>query len=494
MTDAPANGYGQRAIKAAAWLTGLRAGNRILAVLRLVFIADLLGPEQMGLFGVAVVVLATMDILSELGINTALIQRRGDIQPFLGTAWSVQATRGFLVGTLLILLAPFIAAWFKSPEAVPVIRLLALSPILRGLRSAGTVYFDRELRIKQLTVFELGATFIDVVLSIVLVLILRDIYALVWARLAGMAYMVVASYLMTRQPRPELSLEKLREILGFGIWVFVSGLMAFVLVRGGDFAVGRLRPTEELGIYTIATQLAIMPIREITQVIQRVTLPTYSRLQDDRDRLARAFLRSFLVITIIVVGAMMLVIVLAQDAVNAFMKPAWQPVGPLMQTLAVWGGCRSLGAINSSLFMAVGRPRLASYYQFLMLVMFAVLVYPVTKHGGLPLLGFTLAVIGVTAQAFRYRLTAELLGVTQGALFARALAPVGAAVVGGLGAWGVATLLPDASWLIRLPALALVSAALYSGVLLAVDRASSLDIVMTCMELVPRRFRPQAAP
>jgi PST family polysaccharide transporter len=105
---------------------------------------------DIGLFGMAMLTLATMDSLTQHGMSVALIQKGGDIKPYLGSAYSVQILRGILIGVLLYFSSPYIATFFHEPRVEPLLKVLSLAPVLTGLSNIGLVYFIRELNFRKL--------------------------------------------------------------------------------------------------------------------------------------------------------------------------------------------------------------------------------------------------------------------------------------------------------------------------------------------------------
>lgn len=483
---ADGGGYRSGALRAVFGLTGVRLSSRLFGMLRLVVVADLLGPSEIGVFAVSLTALSTLDVFSEIGVRKALVQKQGDIRPYLDVAWSVQLLRGVAVSGLLFSTAPLVAAWFRAPAAVEVLQLMAIAPLLRGAMSPRVVQLDRELMVGRLAVLELGATAIDVVLSIGLLLVFEPtVLALVWSRVAMTVYMLIVSFLlMPHAPKLSFRRDRVSELMGFGVWVFVSAVVAFILTRGGDFVVGRVLTTRELGIYTLATQLAIMPLLEVAQVVGRVTFPVYSKLQGDLGRLARAFCQSFLLVAATVIGGASLIAGAAPELVAVWLDAEWGPAATLAPWLVVWGACRALGAMNSNLFMAVGQPRLASRYQLLMLAVFAVVIYPGAAIWGLNGVGAALAVVGLTGQAFRYRETAKVLRIRLRALLALSVVP---ATAGGLAV--LAAVVARSLWgldeFLGLAVHLTLVATVFLAVLLLLDRWTGIGMLDIVKRLIP---------
>ena len=75
----------------------LRGSTRGLALLKMVVLARFLTPAQFGVFGIALLALAFLEIITETGINVVLIQEEDEIDSYISTAWIVSIARGVLI-------------------------------------------------------------------------------------------------------------------------------------------------------------------------------------------------------------------------------------------------------------------------------------------------------------------------------------------------------------------------------------------------------------
>jgi O-antigen/teichoic acid export membrane protein len=154
------------------------------------------------------------------------------------------------------------------------------------------LYFQKELKFNKLFFYEFFSTLIDLSLAISLALILRNVWALVWAGLAGQFARLILSYVV-HSYRPRLRFDKgeFTELFGFGKWVFASSIIVFIVTQGDDIIVGKMLGVVALAFYQMAYTFSNMAVTEIIQVVSRVMLPAYSKLQDDLPKLKQAYLK-----------------------------------------------------------------------------------------------------------------------------------------------------------------------------------------------------------
>ncbi len=436
---------GNRVAKGALWLSGAKFFARLITTIRLIILAALLPQDQIGLFGLAAVVMQLLETLSQTGMQTALIQRKNSVQEYLGTAWVIQAIRGVVLSIIILLLAESFEAFFDKTGVANLLHILAFVPICFGVQNIGLVLLHRELRFGKVAGIQAGSAFVDLALSLLIALQFPTAIALVWGRVGCAIFTAVASFALERRwAKLNFSISKLQELFSFGIWVFISALLSFALVRGGHIIIGKLLTIEDLAVYQIAFALACGPIMEIMTVIGGTALPAYSQLQTQNERLSSAFLRVLASTSFLASLSLVGFTIFAVDFTALFFRPEYQVMATLLPPLAVWGACRGLGATNSVLFQGIGKPALATVFQFFMLILFLTFLIPLSIRYGIMGIVYALAGIGLSAQALRYFLIVRILKIPGREIFQRLAIPLGIGTLSGMTAWlAMSTIDPD---------------------------------------------------
>ena len=119
-------------LKGSFWVFSLRITNRIFDVLRIVILARLLAPGDFGLLGIAMLALSILSTFSEAGFEAALIQKREKTEQYLNTAWTFNIIKGALTSIVLFAACPLVGIFFNTPGATAIIRVLAITQLLRG--------------------------------------------------------------------------------------------------------------------------------------------------------------------------------------------------------------------------------------------------------------------------------------------------------------------------------------------------------------------------
>lgn len=385
-----------RVLKGSFWILSIRIIGKILSFARIVILARILSPNDFGLMGIAMLTLMALETFSLTGLGTALVQKKGDFESYLDSTWTVNMLRGIILFGIVYIIAPFTAAFFKEPSATLIIRVMGVSMLITGFTSMGITCLRKELEFNKLFIYHLTSALADFIVAVSIAFALKNVWALVFGKIAGSFAGMVTSYLIhPYRPRISIEREKAGELFTYGRWILGTSMLFFLLNQGGDILVGRLLGATMLGFYTMAMRIPNLIATEITSPLISVTFPAFSKIQSYTSDLKRAYLKVLQVTAFIALPLMGLIIVLAFDFTKLILGEKWMPIVPAMQVLACWA---SVYAINSTiwpLFRGIGRPDLETKLRFASLILLVLLIIPFTSRWGM--LGTALAVfINVT--------------------------------------------------------------------------------------------------
>jgi PST family polysaccharide transporter len=147
--------------------TGVQVAVQLLAIMAL---GRLLTPAEFGLMGAATVVIAASQIVSQVGVGPAIIQRRELAPAHIRAAVTLSGVLGILLGAIVWFGSPVIAAFYRMPELEPVLRVVAFLFPLDGLNTVAKSLLTRELRFRlyialDVSAYVLGYALVGVVLA-----------------------------------------------------------------------------------------------------------------------------------------------------------------------------------------------------------------------------------------------------------------------------------------------------------------------------------------
>lgn len=397
------------AVKGGVWVLMLRLVIILLVFAKLVVIARLLGPEYVGLLGIAMLVLAILNTFTQVGFDAALIQKKDDIKTYLDTAWSLGIIRAGLIITILYFLAPYAATYFEEPQIVNIIRVISLTVLLDALSNIGVMYFRKDLDFKKDFFFRSSTTLADTVVAISIAVLYRSVWALVAGKLAASCVRLAASYLIhPYRPRFAMDTKKALELWKFGKHIMISSILRFFILQGDDLVLTKMLGIEILGLYQYAYRISNMVATEISDMIAQIAFSAYSKLQDNKEKLRAGYFKTIQVVSLIVFPIAGGIIILAYELTHVVLGDQWLPMVPSMQILCVLGLLKCFQ--RAPAFKAVGRPDVIPKLSVIRFMVLVVTIYPLTKKLGMEGTSLSVLISCLSSQPFAFRYLQKLIG------------------------------------------------------------------------------------
>ena len=449
----------RRSIEGGFWVMAIRMTTRLLGMVKVFIFANFLIVQDLGLMAVAIMLMDILNTFSEMGFQTKLIQEKGDIKPYLNTAWTIGIIRGLLLFLIMFSVAPLAASIKVPPDkanlAMHIIQVISFSYLLGSFKNIGVVRLRKNLSFKKVSILDVPPILIDLLISICIVLFYKSVWGFVIGRLCGGLSSVILSYLISPyRPRLELDRKKLSHLWKYGKWVFNLKVLNFLISEGDDFFVWGYLGIVPLALYRQAFKFSNMPATEITNTFSQVFFPAFSKIQDDIPRLREAYLKILLVTSFFAFPVSCLIFVMGPDFVRLFLKADLHPMIPALQVLAFKGLFRSLGSTRGPLFLAMGKPKMQWVFHCIRLAVLAAIIYPLTRMWGIVGTSLATVLIAVLINPLGFHLACRYLNCSTWAMLKPSLIPLLGALVMG------ATL-----WIVRFAILSKISHGLFFGLL-----------------------------
>ncbi len=302
--------------------TGVQVLVQVLAIMAL---GRLLTPEEFGLMGAATVVIACSQIVSQVGVGPAIIQRRELDQTHVRVAVTLSFALGVLLGAIVFFGAPVIAAFYRMPELEPILRAVSFLFPLDGLNTVAKSLLTRDLRFKLYIALDvLGYVLGYAAVGVVMALLGFGVWALVWANLMQVVVRLIAMYIATRHTvKPSFDVRAARDLLSFGVGHSMAQIGTLLSQQGDNLVVGRWLGPEALGLYGRAYNLMVMPASAFGRIINRVLFPVMSQVQDEPERLGNAYERALAIVAFVSLPLSVYLWVVAPEFIAVVLGPRW---------------------------------------------------------------------------------------------------------------------------------------------------------------------------
>ena len=275
-------------------IVGFGSG-QILRICSNLALTRLLFPEAFGLMAIVTVCFIGLEMLSDIGINTSVIQsKRGDDPDFLRTAWTLGVIRGVVLWLCACLIA-WPAAWFYGePQLAYMIPVSGFTSLLLGFQSTAIPQHSRQMKFGRLTVLRLISQAFGLTVTVLLAWRMRSVWALVLGGIIGTAFQTWLPYRVLPGIRHYIAIDRnyVREIIRFGRWLLFATAMGYLAGQAADkLVLGKLVSPEILGIYSMAFMVAQLPSSVVAALMGQVFYSALSEVaRNDDSRYAEKLL------------------------------------------------------------------------------------------------------------------------------------------------------------------------------------------------------------
>jgi lipopolysaccharide exporter len=367
-------------------------------------LARLLEPSAFGLVAMAGVILRFGSYFSQMGIGSALIQKKELSPEDIRAAFTSTFLLGLFFFGLIWTAAPLAVHIFDNKELIVLLRVMGLSFVLTGFSTTALSLLRRNLAFRSLAIIDIVSFGIGYgAIGVLMAYSGFGVWSLVAGALCQNAISGVLSYLFNRYRVWFIYRWKhFRPLYSFGSRVSVIGFFEFIGSNLDTLAIGHFLGAPLLGIYNRAFMLVNLPMQYVTSSFSRVLFPSYSRIQEETPRLKRAYLSSILLVGSFLLPTCTGIAVASREIVLVVLGEKWIAAIPVLSVLAIGTPLSLLSHLGAILCEARAVLNLKLIMQSVYLILLAVLFYFLSSFG---LMGFAIAVvIGAAFLHFAYLL------------------------------------------------------------------------------------------
>jgi len=323
-------------------------------------------------------------LFSNVGIGAAVVHRRDRIREALHTGFLIQTALALLLFAAVFFTAPLWGSFYRRPDVVPVVRVLALGLIINSLAFAPSTVLSRELRFGLMCLPEVGSALGYAFTAIPLALAGAGHWSLVGGILGSAVASLVLWYVVSPfRPRLEFDPGLAKELWGYGRHVLATTLIGYMVIHVDDFAVGRMLGVAALGHYAFAYRWGNWAATDLVRIVNRITFPAYARIQHDLHRVREAYFDSLHCLGAVVIPISFGLFAVAPQFIVGVFGSKWAPSIVPLELLAFFGMIRAIGSIGGSVRQGIGRPDVTAKLSAAQLVMSGALLVPMIRAWGL---------------------------------------------------------------------------------------------------------------
>lgn len=345
----------KKAFRGVIWNYSNTFGVQLLHLIPAMVLARLLTPSEYGLVAVATLLTGFVQIFVNCGFSMALIQKKNLQHIDVCSVFYFNVISSCLIYLFLFFVAPIVANFFRQPEVSSIMRISSFSMVVGAIGAVHNTLFARELEYRKPTVRNLFVAAMVAIVAIVLAYLGFGYWALVIQGLLSATLMTIFNWTMSYwRPTMEFSFQSLRGLFGFGGKMLGKSLADYGFGKLYDVVIGRFYTPADLSYFNRANSTQSLFTDSFLMVMNSVAFASFSKMQDDFERMRTNVLRFFKIEAMLVSFVLLLVICLAEPIFHFMYSSKWDDVIPLFRIVCVWGVFRPISCVFANGLMAHG--------------------------------------------------------------------------------------------------------------------------------------------
>lgn len=381
-----------RTLQGVSMYSVMRYGTKAASLLRLAIVARFLGPGEIGVFGLTLLVLALSEVFTETGINVVLLKDKTQLDRYLDTAWVVSIVRGVLIAVLLWVVAVPLALFYDAPSLSWYLPIASLIPLARGFLNPALITYQQNLAFGKESLLRTIVQLVDLFGGLLLAVWWQSAIGLVWGVLLGVLFELVASFvLFPQRPNPFAARWGLvKDLYHESKFIISNGILHYLTQNIDDLIVGKLLGATGLGLYQTAYNIAKAVTMDFGEIVQQIFYPVLAREKNNATALATYTKQANWFVVLFVLATFVPTVIFTRPIVEFVFGVEWLSMVPLIRWLWLAGVAKAL------ITQWVSLPVLADMLKRYMVVNLVILIsLPVALIVMVPIFGLLGAGISV---------------------------------------------------------------------------------------------------
>ena len=345
-----------KTVKGVTWSTIDNVAGYAVTFIVGVILARLLSPEDYGLLGLIAIFTAICSCFINAGFGSALIRKKDVTDDDYNTVFIFNLVMSLVLYGLMFICAPLIADFFGRKELVALTRVSSLGMIIGALATTQRTRLIKRIDFKTQTKITIISAVVRGVVGITAAFIGWGVWALVAQELTATTLSTILLWHYNRWiPNLRFSVTSFKELFGYGSKLLVSSLIDTLWKEAYQVVIGKCYTPATLGQYTRATMFSNLFSSNLTNIIQRVSFPVLSEIQEDRSRLKSGYQRIIKITMLISFSCMLMLAAIAKPMIIVLIGEKWTQAAYFLQIVCFSSMLYPLHAINLNMLQVQGR-------------------------------------------------------------------------------------------------------------------------------------------
>ena len=355
-----------KTIKGTAWSAADAFLGQGVTFLVGIVLARMLSPDEYGLIGICLIFNTVLSGIVDSGFSNALIRKKNCTDVDYNTMFVTNLTISIVLYALLFVSSPLVSQFFNRYELTSLIRVTGLVLLANALSITQITILTKRIDFKTKTKASLVSAIASGIIGIAMAFMGFGVWALVGQILSKQILYTICLWVLNKWwPSFTFSLKSFHYMWGFGWKLLVSGLLNNIWNQLYQVVVGKFYSPATLGQYTRGQEYASIFSSNLTSIIQRVSYPVLSEIQDDKHRMVEGYRRVIKMTMFVTAICMISLGAVAEPLIYCLIGPQWHEAATYLPLICSSMSLYPLHSINLNMLQVLGRSDIFLYLEIL---------------------------------------------------------------------------------------------------------------------------------
>lgn len=290
-------------------------------------LAYLLAPKAFGLIGMATVFIGVVDTINDLGLGSALIQKKSEAlkeEHYSTVFWITLGFACMTFSVMVIVIAPFVAKFYNEPVMKQVLIVLCIPILLRPLTLIQRIKLTKAINFKPIALIESLGAIAGGIAAVTMAVLGFGVWSIALQGTFSALVTIPSMWKIVRwKPRKIISKQAFQETFSYGVFAMLKSVSTTFMDNIDYLMIGKMLGSYYVGVYTFAFLLTDILRKQIMGIMGKVMFPVYSKIQDQEKMVGIYYIKVIRYNTMIVIPVMAAMIVFAEPLVNIVFNGKW---------------------------------------------------------------------------------------------------------------------------------------------------------------------------
>ncbi len=339
------------------WKFAERTASQLVSFVVSIILARILNPSDYGAIAMVMIFVTLANVIAEGGFSSALIQKTNADKLDFSTVFHFSIAFSIVLYTILFFVAPFISRFYGEGYEIltPVLRVIGLQVIICAANSVQQAYVSKKMMFRKFFWATLVGTIVSAIIGLALAYRGFGIWSLVWQQLAMAITNTVVLYLVTgKLPGLLFSLERLKELFGYGAKILGASLLVNIFIDLRSLIIGKLYSAKDLAYFDRGKQFPGLIVTNINSSVGAVLFPQMSSEQNDIARVKQTCRNSIRFSSFVMMPLMIGLAACAEPFIRILLTEKWMESVPYLQLFCIIYMFQPIHTANMQAIKALG--------------------------------------------------------------------------------------------------------------------------------------------